>query len=147
MLDLVPLPQEVRGGDEGEAFDDHIRKICEEVKYALKARNATYAFSANKHCRIQEFEEGDQALVHSRREQFPKGTYHKLKSTKFRPCKVLKKISSNAYLIELPSELQISPVCNVSDWHPLMDLMGLQLPLKLKSSSCLLQRVMLLKMC
>ncbi|KAJ0053427.1 hypothetical protein Pint_01090 [Pistacia integerrima] len=64
VLDLVPSPQEARVSDEGEAFVNHIRKIHEE-----------------------EFEEGDQVLVHLRQEQFPKGTYHKLKSKKFGPCK------------------------------------------------------------
>lgn len=65
-----------------------------------------------------EFEEGDQVLVHLRQERFLKGTYHKLKSKEFGPCKVLKKINSNAYLIELPPKLQINPIFNVSNLYP-----------------------------
>ncbi|KAJ0010946.1 hypothetical protein Pint_32912 [Pistacia integerrima] len=67
---------------------------------------------------MQEFEEGDQVLVHLRQERFPKGTYHKLKSKKFGLCKVLRKISSNAYLVELPPKIQISLVFNLSNLFP-----------------------------
>ncbi|EOY13671.1 Uncharacterized protein TCM_041281 [Theobroma cacao] len=74
VLDLVPLPQEARVSNEGELFADHIRKIHEEVKAALKASNAEYSFTANQHRRKQEFEEGDQVLVHLRQERFPKVT-------------------------------------------------------------------------
>lgn len=117
VLDLVPLPQEARVSDDGEAFADHVKKVHEEVKEAIKASNESYASAVNQHRRVKEFEEGDMVLVHLKRNRFPKGTYHKLKSRKFGPCKVLKKISSNAYMVELPSELQISPIFNVSDLY------------------------------
>lgn len=51
-------------------------------------------------------------LVCLRRQRFPKGTYHKLNSQKFRPYKVLKKISLDAYLIKLSSDLQIRSIFN-----------------------------------
>ena len=37
------------------------------------------------------------------------------------PCKVLRKFSANAYEIELPSHLQISPIFNISDLYPFRD--------------------------
>ena len=40
--------------DEGETFANHIRRIHEEVKTALKVSNATYSFAANQHRRVQE---------------------------------------------------------------------------------------------
>ena len=44
VLDLVPLPQEVRVSDEGEAFADHIRKIHEEVRSALRGQQCSIFF-------------------------------------------------------------------------------------------------------
>ena len=54
-------------------------------------------------------------MVHLRKENFPMGTYNKLKM-KFKPCKIVKRHDSrNAYDVELPIELNISPVFNISD--------------------------------
>ena len=52
-------------------------------------------------------------MVHLRKEYFPIGTYNKLKMKKFGPCKIVKSHSRNAYEVELPTELNISPVFNI----------------------------------
>jgi len=50
-------------------------------------------------------------------EKYPQGNYKKLQPKKIGPCKILKKIIENPYLIELSEDLDISPVFNAADLH------------------------------
>ena len=63
------------------------------------------------------FEVEDLVLAHLRKERFPKREYNKLKFKKIGPCRVLRKFSANAYEIELPPNVGISPIFNVSNLY------------------------------
>ncbi|KAF7147941.1 hypothetical protein RHSIM_Rhsim03G0243100 [Rhododendron simsii] len=65
--------------------------------------------------RFAEFDEGDMVMVRVKPEQYPKGVYKKLHSKSAGPFKALKKISSNAYVLELPDDTGISNVFNIED--------------------------------
>ena len=55
-------------------------------------------------------------MVQLQKEWFLVGTYNKLKMKKFGPCKILKKHDSgNAYEVELPDGIHISPIFNIVD--------------------------------
>lgn len=64
----------------------------------------------------KEFQIQDEIMVQLRKVRFLVGICNKLKMKKIGPCKILKRHDyGNSYKEELPIELNISPVFNISD--------------------------------
>jgi hypothetical protein len=101
-----------------EDFAVEMEKLHSQIKGKLESSNQKYKHRADQHRRELQFEVGDQVLAHIRKERFPRGTYNKLKMKKIGPCKILRKFDANAYEIELPDGVGLSPIFNVSDLHP-----------------------------
>lgn len=53
-------------------------------------------------------------FAHLKNDRFPRGEYNKLKIKKIEPCKILRNFSVNAYELELPTYMGISPMFNVA---------------------------------
>ena len=57
-------------------------------------------------------------MVYFRKEIFPTKTYNKLKMKNIGPCRIVRKFSTNAYEIEFPNGIGISPIFIVADLYP-----------------------------
>jgi hypothetical protein len=108
---------EIRSSGE-EYFAAEMQKLHSLIRGQLQSSNQEYKHRADQHRRELQFEVGDQVLAHLRKERFPMLTYNKLKMKNIGPCKILRKFDANAYEIELPDDVVISPIFNVSYMYP-----------------------------
>lgn len=58
---------------------------------------------------------GDYVMVHLSKARMQSGKPTKLQMKRIGPCRILSKYGENAYKVDLPSYLAISPVFNVVD--------------------------------
>lgn len=82
--------------------------LCDEVRWKIALSNVDSKARADLRRHRMEFQEGDLVIVHLQPERFPKEKHHKLYSICVGPYKVLKKIGSNAYVLELTENFKIS---------------------------------------
>jgi len=116
--ELRDLGKLERRSADGEDFAKAMSELHEKVKLRLQDSVQKYKQQADSKQREVQFNVGDEVLAHLCRERFPKGMYNKLKYKKIGPCKILRKFSTNAYEIQLPPDIGISPIFNVVDLFP-----------------------------
>lgn len=101
----------------GEDFSTEAQVIHEQIKHQLQDNNIKYNNREDLKKREVNFEVGDLVLAHLRKERFPKREYNKLKFKKIGPCRVLRFFFANPYEIDLPPDIEISPIFNVVDLY------------------------------
>ena len=103
---------------EGEVIVHFMKSLHEEVKLKLEQINQKYKENVDQSSRCHDFQVGDEVMVHLKKGRFLVGIYSKMKMKKFGPCKILKIFDSgNAYEVELPDDMDISPIFNIVDLY------------------------------
>jgi hypothetical protein len=101
-----------------EDFAAEMQELHNKIKEWLQSSNQEYKRRANQHRRELQFKVGDLVLAHLKKEMFPSGTYNKMKMKKIGSCNIFKKFEANAYEIELPDDVGISPIFNIAYMYP-----------------------------
>jgi hypothetical protein len=114
-LDLLPMSPHVRMSESTEAFARHVHDLHKDISNRIHSSNTRYKVQADSRRRHLEFAVGDYVMIRIRPEQFPSGTVKKLQARSAGLFKVLKRIGSNTYVIELPSDYGISSTFNIED--------------------------------
>lgn len=60
-----------------------------------------------------QFQVGDLVMVYLTKARLKKGIPSKLQMKRIGPCKILEKYGPNAYKVDLPKDMDISPIFNV----------------------------------
>ncbi|WZY72224.1 hypothetical protein YC2023_004464 [Brassica napus] len=117
-LDLIPLPECERVSIDGKKKAEMVKQLHEQARLNIEATTKQYVKHANKGRREMVFEVGDQVWIHLRKERFPNERKSKLMPRIDGPFKVIRKISNNAYKLDLQGKYDVSNSFNVTDLVP-----------------------------
>ena len=96
-------------------FVKHIHDLHAEIRRKISISNKEYKIVVDVHRISKEFNVGDYVIVRIRPERIPKMFSKKLYARVMGPYSIILKMGSNAYLLDLPNDMDISPIFNVED--------------------------------
>ncbi|KAH9687896.1 hypothetical protein KPL70_014937 [Citrus sinensis] len=108
-VDFVSIPHDSRPSEFASDFAKHMRELHAEVRQNIALCNENYKLAADAHRQHVGFQENDYVMVRICPEHFTKHFSKKLHARTTGPFGILKKLGSNAYLLDLPPHLTISP--------------------------------------
>ena len=114
----VSLPPHMCVSEPAKNFAKHIHDLHAEIRQKISLSNEEYKLVVDVHRRSKEFNVGDYVIVRIRPERIPKMFSKKLYARAMGPYSIIHKMRSNAYLLDLPNDMDISPVFNVKDLLP-----------------------------
>ena len=117
-IDLVPLLPHMRISEPAENFAKHIHDLHAEIRRKISLSNEEYKLAANVHRRSKEFNVGDYVIVCIRPKRIPKTCSKNLYAKAMGPYSIIRKMGYNAYLLDLPNDMDINLVFNVKDLLP-----------------------------
>ncbi|KAA0047635.1 hypothetical protein E5676_scaffold648G00750 [Cucumis melo var. makuwa] len=95
---------------EAEAMADRISKLNQKVKNHLELANDSYKTAANSHKCLKEYQVGDLVMAYLHKSRFPAGHHSKMTNKRIGPFQILERPGPNAYRLDLPATMRISPI-------------------------------------
>jgi hypothetical protein len=114
-VDLAALPKLPGAIVAVKHLAERVKATQDGVRQHLEESYAKYKTAADKGRQSKIFREGDLVMVYLCKGRLLTDVFGKLRNKKYGPCKILKKINDNAYVIDLPEDLAISSTFNVAD--------------------------------
>jgi len=112
---LIPLPLDAHLSHPASTFAQHIHDLHAEIRRKIALSNDSYKYSADMHRRAANFEVGDFVMARIQPERLPRNSLKKLHACAMGPYQIIRKLGPNAYVLDLPDSLEISPIFNVED--------------------------------
>ena len=102
-IDLVPLPPHMRVCKPTKNFAKHIHDLHAEIRRKIFLSNEKYKLTTDVHRRSKEFNVCEYVMVHICPERIPKTFSKKLYARAMGLYSIIRKLRSNAYLLDLPN--------------------------------------------
>ena len=104
-----------------ENFAKHIHDLHVKIRRKISLSNEEYKPVVDMHRRSKEFNVYDYVMVQIRSERIPITFSKKLYARAMDPYSIIRKLGSNAYLLNLSNDMDINPVFNIEDLLPYRD--------------------------